>query len=779
MAVGSGGQILISNSTAELARDGLTESCALRDLGEHRLKDLARLEHIFQLVHPSLPSDFPPIKTLNAIPNNLPVQLTSFIGREKEITEIVSLLHSARLVTLTGSGGTGKTRLAQEVGIQMLAGFPQGVWLIELAPLADPSLILSALAQVFGLQERPGNPLEAMIVDYLRAKKALLILDNCEHLIEACAHLADNLLHQCSQLKIIASSREALGIPGEISYRIPSLANHEAVQLFLERAYAANPKFHPSESNTAAIVQVCSRLDGIPLAIELAAARVKMLSPEQIAERLSDRFRLLIGGSRTALPRQQTLRALIDWSYDLLSEEEKRLLCIAAVFVGGWRLDAIESVSGGPGTMEHLEQLVNKSLVVAENGEREMRYGLLETVRQYTLEKLIGRGVEETVRIRSRHMQYFVSQVEAAEPRLRGPDMIECLDELEAEQDNLRAAVEWAIHHDPYTALRIMVASVAFWGRRLSPTEGYNLVRAALAKASNEDVGRPYLAVKAAAHFCEASLIFQLGDNLSAQAAIIESVELARQAKALQILVDALGIGVTIFGFAGNVEAARAWGEECNGLAQKHGLVFEQAIYAGTKIFLAVLSNQPVPPEDVAETLHVSRASGNPWAIAMAYTNIGRLAMYQGQYEEAQKLLVEAEAIFVKMRDRAFYTTCRSELGHLSRKQGLVSEAMKMYRETILSFQEIGQHAAVAHELECIAFIARAQGQCERAVRLLGAAESLRERLNTDMTLIERREYEEERSNLWNQVDQTILERTWAAGRAMTMEQAIAYSLEE
>ncbi|HNM36974.1 MAG TPA: adenylate/guanylate cyclase domain-containing protein, partial [Anaerolineales bacterium] len=425
MSMAHGGQILISNATSELIRDGLPANVTLRDLGEHRLRDLTRPEHIFQLVHPDLPGEFPPLKTLDAFPNNLPVQLTSFIGREKEIAEIKSALGSARLVTLTGSGGTGKTRLSQEVGMQLLTNFQHGVWLVELAPLSDESQIIPALAQVFGLQELPFNPLAKLVEDYLRDKKLLLILDNCEHLIAGCARLADHLLHQCAGLKILASSREALGIAGEVAYRTPSLSSpalggfpaaedgglskkileYESTSLFVDRARAANSKFALTDSNASSIAQICHRLDGIPLAIELAAARTKLLSAEQIATRLDDMFRLLVGGSRTALPRQQTLRALIDWSYDLLSDEEKRLLQFASVFVGGWTLEALEFVAEEPSTLELLEQLVNKSLVVTEEHKGEMRYFLLETIRQYGREKLFE--AKQASAARDRHFIYY------------------------------------------------------------------------------------------------------------------------------------------------------------------------------------------------------------------------------------------------------------------------------------------------------------------------------------------------------------------------------------
>ena len=326
MSAAHGGQVLLSQPTYDLLQNDLPEDVHLQDMGEHRLKDLRSPLRLYQLNAPGLPQEFPPIKSLNTSPNNLPLQLTSFIGREKEIAEVKGLLYTTRLITLTGSGGTGKTRLTQEIGAEVLPTFPHGVWLIELAPLSDPEQIIPAIAQVFGLQELPFNPLANLVLDYLRDKKLLLILDNCEHLIEACARLAGDLLRQSAGLKILASSREALGIAGEAAYFTPSLADSESTQLFIDRARAANSNFHLTAANAPAVAQICRRLDGIPLAIELAAARTKLLSAEQIAARLDDMFRLLVGGSRTALPRQQTLRALIDWSYDLLSDEEKRLL---------------------------------------------------------------------------------------------------------------------------------------------------------------------------------------------------------------------------------------------------------------------------------------------------------------------------------------------------------------------------------------------------------------------------------------------------------------------
>ncbi|HNC91307.1 MAG TPA: adenylate/guanylate cyclase domain-containing protein, partial [Anaerolineales bacterium] len=482
MSVANGGQVLLSNTTADLVREQLPAEITLRDLSEHRLKDLTRPERIFQIVHPELPSEFPPIKTLDAFPNNLPAQLTSFIGREKEINEIINALNTSRLVTLTGSGGTGKTRLSVEVGSQLLTNFQHGVWLVELAPLSNEAQIIPALAQAFGLQELPFNPLAKLVDDYLRDKKLLLILDNCEHLIDACARLADHLLHLSAGVKILASSREALGIAGEVAYRTPSLADSESTSLFLDRARAANSKFSLTESNASAIAQICHRLDGIPLAIELAAARTKILSAEQIATRLDDMFRLLVGGSRTALPRQQTLRALIDWSYDLLSDEEKRLLQFASVFVGGWTLDALEFVANEPNTLELLEQLVNKSLVVTEEREGEMRYFLLETIRQYAREKLFE--AKQASAARDRHFIHYKNSTSGLwdVSRFNNETELQRLKAMQGEMENLRAAFEWGLQNHVQDALDLaanMATSITMIG---GPMEGTAMLKMAMEK---------------------------------------------------------------------------------------------------------------------------------------------------------------------------------------------------------------------------------------------------------------------------------------------------------
>ena len=363
LAIGHGGQALVSAATQELTRDMLPPTVTLSEVGEHRLRGLSRPETVFQLIHPDLPAEFPPLKSLDnpQLSNNLPQQVTSFIGREKEIEAVKSLLDTTRLLTLTGSGGCGKTRLALQVAAELLENYPDGAWFVELASLSDPVLVLQNVAQALGVREEAGKLLLQSLTAALKGKGLLLVLDNCEHLLAACAQLVDTLLRASPGVRVLASSREGLGIAGETLYRIPSLSlpdlkqratpasltTYEAVRLFVERAMAALPAFAVTNQSAPALDQLCVRLDGIPLAIELAAARVRSLSVEDINSRLDHRFRLLTGGSRTALPRQQTLKALIDWSYDLLSDQEKTLLARLSVFAGGWTLAAAEKVYSG------------------------------------------------------------------------------------------------------------------------------------------------------------------------------------------------------------------------------------------------------------------------------------------------------------------------------------------------------------------------------------------------------------------------------------------------
>ncbi|MDQ5827477.1 MAG: AAA family ATPase, partial [Chloroflexota bacterium] len=396
-------------------------------------------------------------RTPERTPHNLPIRLSSFIGREKELAELRRLLESNRLLTLTGAGGCGKTRLALAAADELVETFEDGVWLVDLAPLADPSLVPQAVASTLGVREQPGRSPTETLSDYLASKKVLLVLDNCEHLIEACAELAESLLRSCPELWVLATSREALGVAGEVAWPVPSLAlpdlrrtpnieglsRYESARLFVERTEAVKPTFSLTEQNAPSVVKICYRLDGIPLAIELAAARTKVLSVEQISERLDDCFRILAAGSRTTIPRQRTLHATMDWSHELLSEQERALFRRLSVFAGGFSLEATESVCAGEdlehyGVLELLSHLVDKSLIMVAEQDGEARYRLLETVRQYGREKLDESG--EEAELGRRHAGYFVGLAEKAERELSGPDQARWLTLMETEHDNLRAA---------------------------------------------------------------------------------------------------------------------------------------------------------------------------------------------------------------------------------------------------------------------------------------------------------------------------------------------------
>lgn len=467
MTAAHGGQVLISLPVEELVRDHLDPGIQLRDLGERRLRDLARPEHLFQLVLPGLPSEFPPLRSLEITPNNLPTMLNTFVGREKERAAVKRQLQSTRLLTLTGTGGTGKTRLAVQVAEDLLGDFSDGVWLVELATISDPDRILEITAATVGLREEPGEPLLETLVQFLCGRSTLLVLDNCEHLLDGCATFANQLLQGCNTLKILATSRHALGIAGERTWPVPPLAvldpdrdlfqesdivtkvsQYEAVKLFIDRASAAKPGFEINRQNAAAIAQICWRLDGIPLAIELAAARSRVLTPEQIAHRLDDRFRLLTGGGRSVLPHQQTLRTLIDWSYDLLSESERVLFRRLGVFGGGRTLDAIEAVCTGDGVDDYdvidlLQLLIDKSLLSAETDSTETtRYTMIESIWQYARQRLEESG--EFDRLRDRHLDYFLKLAEEAHPKLQSRDMAAWLDRVDADVYNFRLALQWA-----------------------------------------------------------------------------------------------------------------------------------------------------------------------------------------------------------------------------------------------------------------------------------------------------------------------------------------------
>jgi len=501
LAAGHGGQILVGLVTERLAGSQLADGLRLVDLGEHRIRDLARPERVYQLAGGDLPSEFPALVTLDEIPNNLPTLATSFVGRDQELAEVEKLARGSRLVTVTGVGGAGKTRLALQVAASMITEFPGGTWLVELAAVTDPELVVSATAGALGVAEQPGHPLIDSLVEHLADSNALLVIDNCEHVISASASLVDAILTGTAGVSVIATSRELLGIGGEVAYGMRSmslpdhagsfsareLARYDAVRLFVERAVASRPDFHLTEENAAAVAEICIRLDGMPLALELAAVRIRSFSPQQIAEHLDRRFRLLTGGSRTALPRQQTLAAAIDWSYQLLTPPERSLFERLSVFQGGFTLEAAERVCADDtidslDVMDLIPSLVDKSLVAADTSSTEARYALMETIRQFARDLLDEHGAADEFRLR--HSEFFVELAEVAEPHMRGVDERLWWSRIEADLDNLRQAMLWSTESDhPELGLRIAGAIWPFWWFTIRFSEGIRWLRETMAAA--------------------------------------------------------------------------------------------------------------------------------------------------------------------------------------------------------------------------------------------------------------------------------------------------------
>ncbi len=792
-AVAHGGQVLLSQVARDAVGEALPAGANLRDLGSHRLKDLQQPEQLFQLLHPTLPADFPPLRSLAAFTHNLPVQLTRFIGREREMTEVKRLLAASHLLTLTGSGGCGKTRLALQVAADLLEEYPDGVWLVELAALADPALVPQTIAAALGVREQPGRSLIETLTDYLRPKHLLLVVDNCEHLLAACAQLTDALLRGCPKLRLLASSREGLGIAGEQTYSVPSLSlpdarrlpplerlqGFEAVQLFAARAALSQPTFAVTAANAAAVAHVCQRLDGIPLCIELAAARVKALPVEKLNERLSDMFRLLTGGSRTALPRQQTLRALIDWSYDLLTDAERSLLRRLSVFAGGWTLEAAEAVCMGEGVetwevLDLLTSLVEKSLVLYEEQAGEGRYRLLETVRQYARDRLLEAGEAEVVR--QRHRDWFLALAERAEPELSRGSQTEWLEWLEREHDNLRAALAWSGAPVQVEAgLRLGGALGRFWQVRGYWREGREQVEGLLALPGAE----ARTAARANALRVAGLLASFQGDHGTAQALLEESVAIRRELGS----EEDTALALTQLGGAacerGDFAAARAPFEEC--LAVSRTLGYKEGIARSLLGLGAVAHAQGdhgTARALLEESVAIFRQLGDKFHIAMALGDLGWVARHQGEYGEARALDEESLAIARELGNKLGTAHSLYELGMVAHAQADFGTARAHLEERLAICRELSHRHGVVENLEGLAAVAIAQAQPARAARLFGAAEGLREAMGAPLPPADRAEHERSVAAVRAALGEDAFAVAWAEGRAMSLEQAVANALQ-
>jgi non-specific serine/threonine protein kinase len=624
----------------------------------------------------------------------------------------------------------------------------------------------------------------------------LLVLDNCEHLIEACAGQVERMLRAAAGLKIVASSREALGISGEIIYRVPSLslpevdsvsaetlAASEAVQLFLERARAASPGFRLAAKNAPAVATICRRLDGIPLALELAAARLAVFSAEQIAARLDDRFKLLTGGSRTALPRQQTLRALIDWSYDMLTEEERALLRRLSVFAGGWTFEAAEVTLPDLKVLDLLPQLANKSLVAVEDSGEEPRYRLLETVRQYARDRLLDMGEGE--RTRRRHAAYFTQFVETHARRLRGDAAMTSVHLLEAEHDNLRAALAWSLDQDLDAMLRLITAMSEFWFRRGFEAEGRAWIQDALkrheesAPLEGEAAHRRRQGVAGALQVL-AWLTFSQGDYRGAFEASRRCEALARELGDLRLLSTLLSFMASALLMAGDVTAAETLAAEGLEAARKSEDPVAVGVATGMLGWrLSMHGRYDEADAHLEEGLALLRKSGDQFSVLMLLFGFGMNARWQGRLEEARAKLGELLPMFEGLGDHHRANMVRSEIGHIDRAEGNLARAAAVYRQTIVEWQRLGHRAAVAHQLESFAGLSLADRHHERAARLFGAAESLREQIGIPMTAVETVSYQEEVAALRAALGEAQIASFWQEGRRLTMEQAIGFALEQ
>lgn len=738
--------------------------------------------------------------------DNLPIQLSSFIGREREITEVKRLLSLSRLVTLTGAGGSGKTRLALRVAQDFARDdsargddwanhlYKDGVWWVDLAGLAHESLVPSAVASALGIPEVSNRPAHERLVHYLHAKHMLLVMDNCEHLITACAQIVETCLSVCANLKILVTSREALGLFGETVLQVPTLTvpdlphshsaesalAYESIRLFVERAQAVKPDFALTEKTTPVVIQICQRLDGIPLAIELAATRVKVLTPEHILERLADRFNLLIGGHRTALPRHQTLYATIAWSYELLPEEARLLFRRLSLFAGGFTLDAAEQVCADerlPAQMvlAELSRLVDRSLLTVRQVESEERYLVLETIREFARDKLIDSG-EET-HLRERHLDFFCALAERAEPHIRRADQLVWLDQLDSDLDNLRAALQWSLNGgNAESGMRLVGASLWFWFIRGHSNEGGKWVRALLKlpRAQKRTIGR--------AKALRALVLGEGFEPTTWRQVFDEILEIWTEfGDTWRIALTWAQLAETAIVFFDDVVTARSALEQALGLAQQ---LEDDALIANVLRWQSNLLQRTdliAARSLLEESVSLYKKIGDKFHLAWEMSGLGMISLALGESSRAAALCEEALAIARAENLRVEIPGILNDLANVMLTQANVERAESIFKEALSLAQEIEHIGHVSNSLLGFAEIAQWRGQSERAARLWGAVNSIGHLLieSPDTRWAAKgitfdRYVSDARAKLGTE----SFQEAWAEGQALTVEQAIAYALE-
>jgi predicted ATPase/class 3 adenylate cyclase len=798
LSAGHGGQVLLSLPTQELVRDQLPVGTSLMDLGERHLKDLFRPERVFQLLATGLPSEFPPLRTLEAYRNNLPLQPTPLIGREKEVAEVCDLLgaEATRLLTLTGPGGIGKTRLALQAAADLLDEFPDGTYFVQLATLTEAELFISAVAETLGVREIGEQPLDESLKDYLHERRLLLLLDNFEQVLGA-APTVTELLTAAPGLKVLATSRAPLGLYGEHELPVPPLTlpdlklqpplerltQYEAVGLFVERARAVKPDFKVTNESAPAVAEICVRLDGLPLAIELAAARIKMLPPKAMLQRLSSRLKLLTGGARDLPERQRTLRATIEWSFALLNEGEQVLFGRLAVFSGGRTLEAIEAICDAEGDLpmevfDGVSSLLDKSLLRQEEGPNgEPRFVMLETVHEFAREKL--KESAEAEEINRAHAQYFLTLAEEANPELKGANQLEWLERLEAEHDNMRAALTWALKRkEVEVALRLGGALWWFWSMRGYHSEGRRWLEEALAMD-----GRVSPEVRAMALAGVGELAFDQGDLDRAKEACQEGLELLEHEEGREAREAKLNLLVWL-GFVAWVreeyERAKQLFEEGLALSRERSDTWWLATFL---LYVAIvphyLGDYERATELTEESMDLFRDQGDKHSLAYCLNNLAMMVYSQGDLGRAAQLTEEAVALFRELGARGDVALGLYNLGWIALLQDDLGRAADIYKESLTLAWDTGMNHIVQGDLEGFACLAAVRGETERAARLWGAVQALHETKGIPRDTDFLAEAGARISAVRSGMGEEAWEEAWRKGRAMTLDEAVSYALEE
>ncbi|HEY9179790.1 MAG TPA: adenylate/guanylate cyclase domain-containing protein [Candidatus Baltobacteraceae bacterium] len=787
LSLAHGDQVVVSGIAKELCEGALPSGVTLRDLGAHRLRDLAYPEQVYQVIAPDLPATFPPLRSLGALPNNLPLQLTPFLGRETETGEIENALEEARLVTLVGSGGVGKTRLSLQAGANALDAFDQGVWFVDLAVLRAGDQVPRAIAEVLGVQIDPASEPLAAIIAAFRSKNLLLILDNCEHVVADAAAAADRILRGCPQLRILATSREGLGISGERIIRVPSLSippagrvlslaaavRFGAVALFVDRAQAANADFSLTAENLGTVIEICRRLDGIALAIELAAARLKMLSVDQLASRLNERFRILTGGSRTALARQQTMRALIDWSYDLLSEPERALFRRSAVFAGSFSLDAVARVCATPGdgwdSFDVLAALVDKSMVASEFAGSEQRYRLLESARQYALERLTASGEEHGVR--DRHAEFFRDAIADGEQRYFTTPLKVWLSSVDPDAGNLRAAQQWTLEQNDWeTAAAIASASLWYWSHSRQPAAPIAALRRIL------EHGESIAPVLRARCWYALSYLLGPGDEKNAREAAHKAREIAEreqdEAAIAHALVCEASAAFMDYSYDCDTNFARAL-DIFTGLGNQRMAGFVLGRYARS---LGVRSRLEEAMPRYERALSMSRIAGDDRTCAQVLNNLAEAAFNTDRPEVALRYAGEALEYAAAARLEAMMRFTYANMVIYLIKLGMVDDALDRARIALQLARETQSAGSLSLLALHFAGIALERGNLEESAILLGhympAFRSIYG-ADRDLERTERNFYARVDERLRSELGTQRFDQALAAGAAITIDELL------